>query len=157
MQIGDAPWTDAVDPGTWPINLTARRQQHLAAHGAELLMQFILTSAQRQQQSIEVALADAGIAASDVSWWVVPNIGGEMDWDFRRRMGLGETRTTWPWGREVGHLGAGDQAGGLTHLIEAGSLHAGDRVALVGVGLGENYGCAVLEILEEPPWQDNFS
>lgn len=156
LQIGDAPWTDAVDASSWPADLTARRKQHLAAQGVDLLMRLMTTTTRLQRESIEGALADAGITPGDVAWWVVPNMGrAVVDWDFRRRMGLHEARTTWSWGREVGHLGAGDPFGGLTHLFEAGSVHPGDRVALVGVGQGENYGCAVLEILKEPGWQDN--
>jgi len=156
MQVGDAPWTEAVDPGTWPVGLAARRKQYLEAHGAQVLMRYMVESTRLQQESIESALADAGVMADDVAWWVVPNIGKELDWDFRRRMGLDKARTTWPWGREVGHIGAGDQTGGLAYLFEAGLVHAGDRVALVGVGLGDNYGCAVLEILGEPEWQDSY-
>lgn len=158
LQIGDAPWTDAVDASTWPADLTARRKQHLAAHGVDVLMRLMVTSTRLQQEAIESVLADAGVTADDVAWWVVPNMGrAVVDWDFRRRMGLEEARTTWSWGREVGHLGASDQVAGLTHLFEAGLVHTGQRVALVGVGQGENYGCAVLEILEEPEWQDSVS
>ncbi len=158
LQIGDAPWTDAPEPGAWPVDLAARRKQYLAAQGVDVLMRLMVSSTRLQRECIEGALADAGATAEGMAWWVVPNMGmAVVDWDFRRRMGLDEARTTWAWGREVGHLGASDQIGGLTHLFESGSVHAGDRVALVGVGQGENYGCAVLEILEEPEWQDSFS
>lgn len=153
LQIGDARWTDAVDPSTWPVDLTRRRKEHLDARGVDVLMRLMVASTRVQQACIDSALADADVTAEQIAWWVVPNMGtAVVDWDFRRRLGIEESRTTWSWGREVGHLGAGDQLAGLDHLFEAGSVQVGDRVALVGVGQGENYGCAVLEVLQEPQW-----
>lgn len=158
MQIGDAPWTGAVDTGTWPVDLTARRKQHLKVHGVDLLMRIMVRSTRLQRETIEAALTDAGVTADEVAWWVVPNMGrAVVDWEFRRRLGIDESRTTWSWGREVGHIGAGDQTGGLTHLFESGVLHAGDRVVLTGVGQGDNYGCAVVEVVEEPEWETSAS
>jgi 3-oxoacyl-[acyl-carrier-protein] synthase-3 len=158
MQIGDAPWTDAPDPSHWPVDLTARRKQHLARHGVDLLMRLMVTATRLQRLSIEMALAEAELTPDQVAWWVVPNMGrAVVDWEFRRRMGIAEARTTWAWGREVGHLGAGDQFAGLAHLFESGAVRVGDRVALTGVGQGDNYSCAVVEVLEEPDWETSAS
>ncbi|MEU8837409.1 3-oxoacyl-[acyl-carrier-protein] synthase III C-terminal domain-containing protein [Streptomyces sp900116325] len=45
-------------------------------------------------------------------------------------------------------MGAGDQFGGLHHLVTRRPLGPGDRVALVGSGIGFNWACAILEIEE---------
>ncbi|ASW54284.1 hypothetical protein CIK06_08905 [Plantactinospora sp. KBS50] len=106
-----------------------------------------------ERGSVETALADAGLASADVDRWVFANVGQFLvDREFRKRFGIADSMTTWDWGRTVGHLGAGNQLAGLTHLLETGAVCAGDRVALCGNGVGFSYGCAIVEISTEPDW-----
>jgi hypothetical protein len=49
----------------------------------------------------------------------------------------------------VGHLGGGDQAAGLNHLVESGQLASGDYVLVLGNGLGSNWTCAVIQAVAD--------
>lgn len=154
LYVGDEPWTDAGGEAGWPLDLCARRDSFLAAHGVDVLLELMLTVAKRQRGTIETALADAGLDSDAVQWWAFPNMGHQViDWEFRRALGIDEARTTWEWGRRVGHIGAGDTFGALAHLLESGTARAGDKVVLFSIGQGDNYGCAVVEVLEEPTWE----
>lgn len=117
------------------------------------LLPMLEAMAALEKDSVAQALAEAGVEAADVTRWVFPNIGANMvDQEFRKEFGIDEALTTWDWGRTVGHLGTGNQFGGLTHLTETGAVRQGDVVALCGNGLGFSYGCAVLEVVAPPAW-----
>lgn len=153
LHIGPEPWTEASGEGGWPLRLGARRDGHLAEHGLDVLVDMMQVVAHRQRTVIEAALDDAGLNHEDIRWWVLPNMGQQqVDWEFRRALGVDEPHTTWTWGREVGHIGAGDAYGGLAHLLESRAARPGDHVAMFGIGQGDNYGCAVVEVLEEVEW-----
>lgn len=153
VYIGDEPWTEVGGGG---VDLRARREQYLADNGG-LLVKMVQSMTERQLEVVRAALADADMEPADVTRWVFANVGRSMvDWRFRRAMGVtDESRTTWHWGRGVGHLGAGDQVAGLTHLLESGEVAPGDRVVLCGVGMGFSYGSAVVEILDRPEWSNS--
>jgi 3-oxoacyl-[acyl-carrier-protein] synthase-3 len=148
---GTHGWEDAADTVT-PVDLRGRKKEYLIGGGD--IKDIIKTLTLRQQESMQTALDDAGVAVSDVARFVFPNIGRvAQDWELRKSVGIDESQTTWAWGREVGHIAAGDQFAGLTYLIESQAVHPGDYVALSGVGSGYNFGWAVIEILEQPDWE----
>lgn len=158
LHIGDEPWSDAAGEGGYPLRLGARRDSHLEMHGLDVLLDLMQVVAHRQRTTIAVALDDAGLESGDIRWWVLPNMGQQqVDWEFRRALGVEEPQTTWFWGREVGHIGAGDAYAGLAHLLESGAAGPGDKVAMFGIGQGDNYGCAVVEVLEEVRWESTAS
>jgi 3-oxoacyl-[acyl-carrier-protein] synthase-3 len=66
-------------------------------------------------------------------------------------LGIPMERTTWQFGRGIGHTGASDQLLSLNHLLITGQLAAGDYVLLTGGGPA-SVSCAVLEILDIPEW-----
>ncbi|MGH3761752.1 ketoacyl-ACP synthase III family protein [Actinophytocola sp.] len=147
--LGDGRFADTVaaDPKDFPD----RRAFLMAQRRA--LLPMLDAMAALEKDSVTQALAEAGIKPGDVTRWVFPNIGANMvDRELREGLGIDEARTTWEWGRTVGHLGTGNQFGGLTHLTETGAVRPGDVVALCGNGLGFSYGCAVLEVVAPPPW-----
>jgi 3-oxoacyl-[acyl-carrier-protein] synthase-3 len=155
VYIGDASWDDAPTGG--PVDLRTRREQFLA-NNAGLLMEVVQSTTARQRESVERALADAGLGAPDIRRWVFLNVGQtQVDNEFRRSLAIDEEKTTWQWGREVGHIGAGDQVAGLAHLLETGAVQAGDKVALCSMGMGFSYGCAIVEVLQEPEWTSTTS
>ncbi|MFD6346863.1 3-oxoacyl-[acyl-carrier-protein] synthase III C-terminal domain-containing protein [Streptomyces roseolus] len=103
--------------------------------------------ATRERDAVRAAVAEAGHTLDDVARFVFSNVGRDSAvWRWRTADGIDESRTTWSWGRQVGHLGAGDQIAGLAHLLETGGVRPGDLVALVG-GCPRTVGCAVVEIL----------
>lgn len=104
-----------------------------------------------QRDVVKAALADADTDLDAIDRVVLPHFGRRrLDKAFVRTLGLDINRTTWAWSRRVGHLGAADQFAGLAHLVETGALAPGDRCALLGVGAGFSWSCAVLEIVATP-------
>ncbi|MFD8519682.1 ketoacyl-ACP synthase III family protein [Streptomyces capillispiralis] len=99
-----------------------------------------------QDETLKRALAEADCTLADLSWFVLPNFGrGRLNSTFLRRWSIPEERTTWRWGRSVGHLGAGDQFAGLAFLAESGRVRAGELGLLFGVGAGFTWSCAIVE------------
>jgi len=153
--IGDATYGEIYAEQSWldvasnfgdSAEFDRRRTEFLVERG-ELLLAMVDSITVRQREAIRLALTDAGVDSSDITRWVFANLGQtQVDWELRKEFDIDEGRTSWTWGREVGHLGAGDQVGALAHLWETGELAAGDRIAMCGVGTGFTFGCAVLEM-----------
>ena len=96
--------------------------------------------------SVKEALAEADTELDEIDRVVLPNLGlARLQAHFLGPLGLDVERTTWSFGRRLGHLGAGDQIAGLDHLEESGALVAGRRYLLLGVGAGFSWSAAVLE------------
>lgn len=153
LSRGGEPWLTHSAAAALPWDLRARRVDYLASKGiGRNIVAMVVT---RMQEVIDTALADAETAPDEVTRWVFTNLGPAFRyyWDFQRVNGIEEARTTWEWGRTVGHVGAGDHIAGLTHLFEQDTLRPGDRVAMVGVGGGFSFGCSVVEVLERSGWQ----
>lgn len=150
----NAPWTAAPGAGGWPVDLTPRQEKHVAdLGGPAAFLEIVQALDEKQQETVRLAVADAGLEVADIDWWVFPNVGQTLvDWDTYKEMGVDESRTTTEWGRRVGHLGAGDQFAGLAYLLESRTVHAGDRVLLNSAGQGFTFGSAVVEIVAEPEW-----
>src|ERR1700690_2220835 len=143
-RTGAAPGDAGPDPADRRALLVEQRRR---------LQPMLRAMAARQRECLSLALADAGLDRGEISRWVVPNVGPFMvNEGFRKVFGIEESMTAWDWGRTTGHLGTGDQFAGLTHLLEAGAVRAGDRVALFSNGVGFSYGCAIVEITGEPGW-----
>jgi 3-oxoacyl-[acyl-carrier-protein] synthase III len=60
--------------------------------------------------------------------------------------GIPVTATNLQIGLDVGHLGSADQIYSLARLVDEGAVAQGDLVALVGLGRGMHWACAVMEI-----------
>lgn len=71
--------------------------------------------------------------------------------DLLEPLGIPMERTTWQFGRGVGHTGASDQVLSVNHLLVTGQLAAGDHLLLYG-GAPATMSCAVVEILDVPAW-----
>ncbi|GAA1368734.1 ketoacyl-ACP synthase III family protein [Streptomyces beijiangensis] len=149
---GPGPLHDLSGADGWPVDIRKHRQAYLD-QGIDI-WELIASVNARQQEAIQTALKDAGVDSGEIARWVFPFAGrGVVDWELRKRdFGIEEERTTWDWGRTVGHLGAGDQAAGIVRLLETGAVRPGDKVVLAGIGAGFYLGCAVLEITETPDW-----
>ncbi|WP_165945789.1 ketoacyl-ACP synthase III family protein [Micromonospora sp. KC606] len=146
----DSSFTDVPFAGGMPIQLRPRKESYMARVG----LRHIVSSAKQGLRNVmDVALRDARIGIDDVACFVLPNIGHTLlHWEYLAVLDIPESRTTWAWGRRIGH-GAGDQIGGLNHLMESGALRVGDRVVLATAGIGFSWSCAVVEILETPRWE----
>ncbi|MFF3408862.1 ketoacyl-ACP synthase III family protein [Streptomyces sp. NPDC002742] len=144
------PFTDASHGADLPLDLRTRKNEYMERVG---LAEVALRSSTGLLNVVKSALDDAELELDQISRFVFPNVGQAlMQWDYLDAFGIDEARTTWDWGRQVGHIGAGDQFGGLNHLVETGRLGVGDRVMLAGSGIGFSWNCAVLEIQDVPTW-----
>lgn len=124
-----------------------RKQEYFETHSA---MTTIKRFSAGSQVAIAGALAEAGVARDEIDHWVLPNIGlHELEAYYLRRLDVPLERTCWQFGRTVGHLGAGDQLAGVHHLRGRGALGPGTRCALVGIGAGFSWSCAVIEGVEQ--------
>ncbi|MFG1800885.1 ketoacyl-ACP synthase III family protein [Micromonospora carbonacea] len=102
---------------------------------------------------IERNLAEAGITIDDVSRIAVMNFSREIiENRYLAMLGLPLSRSTWDFGRTVGHIGASDQVVSLDHLLTTGEIGAGDHVLLFGLGPGMTACSAVVKILHRPSW-----
>ncbi|RZQ61323.1 ketoacyl-ACP synthase III family protein [Amycolatopsis suaedae] len=67
-------------------------------------------------------------------------------------LGLPMSKSTWDFGRTVGHCGASDQLLALNHLLTTGQLEPGDHVLMLASGPGVVVSCAVVQITGIPSW-----
>lgn len=153
LQVGGEPWADYPGANGWPVSAQARVEGFIAQHGPEIFPDLVGSIMANEGECIERVLAESGTDAADVAWWVFPNMGLALtDWDARKAIGADVSRTTWEWGRQQGHLGAGDQLAGLNHLLESRTARPGDRVLLQGAGTGFSFSAAIVEVLDVPEW-----
>ncbi|MGF7236710.1 MAG: ketoacyl-ACP synthase III family protein [Frankia sp.] len=145
---GDDPFSLAPLATRSPIDLNGSSASLVREIGLEAMLRRIEAG---QREVFERACADAGVKFSEIDWFVLPNMGRtRMKAQFFGPFDIKPERTTWAWGREVGHLGAGDQVAGLQHLIDNKHLEPGQTCMLVGVGAGFSWTAAVIEVLESP-------
>lgn len=150
LHRGDDPFTTAPFGHRMPVDFEAAKRAFVGRAG----ISYAITRAHGGQQTvIKQALADAGSELAEADWVVLPHFGRRrLTSIYYKPFGIDPARTTWEYSRTVGHLGAGDQFAGLDHLTVSGRARPGDRVVLVSVGAGYSWGCAVLDILEQPDW-----
>lgn len=132
------------------VDLEACKDEFLEETGKSFVLSHLGTG---QREAIKGALADGDLELDHIDWFVLPHLGyRRLAAGYFTKYGIDPERTTWPWSRTVGHLGAGDQFAGLDHLVTTGAAGPGSRCLLVGVGAGFSWSCAVVEILETPRW-----
>jgi 3-oxoacyl-[acyl-carrier-protein] synthase III len=96
---------------------------------------------------VERILQETGIRLSDIAKFAVTGIGlGQLSAVVLESLGITPDRTTWPFLREIGHVGPCDQLLGLDYLLRQGQLHQGDILLILGMGLGFRYTCILLEV-----------
>ncbi|AXK33368.1 3-oxoacyl-ACP synthase [Streptomyces armeniacus] len=108
---------------------------------------------QKLAESVHRALAEADVELADIARVIFMNNDRETVGErCMGALGLPLSKSTWEYGRTVGHLGASDQIVSLNHLLETGELGPGDRVLLAGMAPGVTLSSAVVEIVGTPPW-----
>ncbi|MFH8350389.1 ketoacyl-ACP synthase III family protein [Streptomyces sp. NPDC018045] len=151
---GTRPWATLSGEHGWPVDMRQRLREYLSTGVS--VPEVASSIAAGQRAAMEEAMGEAGVRLQDVARFVYPVAGRSVvDWDaVKRDFGVDITQTTWEYGRELGHLGAGDQIAGLAHLLETKAVGPGDKVVLSGLGQGFTFGCAVLEVVAEPEWPE---
>lgn len=97
------------------------------------------------------AMDEAGIGTADVTKLVLFNGPWHEIEVYVDSLGLPAERTTWEWGRAIGHSPS-DHVLAIDHLLSDGELAPGDHLLICGTGPGLNLAAAVVEILEVPAW-----
>jgi 3-oxoacyl-[acyl-carrier-protein] synthase-3 len=146
MHRGDDPFGRVPFSVRRPVSLEACKQAYLDDVGLSY-------SASRAnaglQEALKRTLAEAAVTLDDIDWFVLPHLGWRrLQATYFRRLGIDPERTTWPYGRTVGHLGAGDQIAGLGHLLQSGRARPGERVLLMGLGAGFVWTNALVEVTD---------
>ncbi|MGI5229691.1 ketoacyl-ACP synthase III family protein [Actinoallomurus sp. CA-142502] len=113
----------------------------------------LVTLDERMAEVIDQSLSEAGIKAGDVTRVACMNTSQEIaDQICEHRLGIPASRSTWEFGRTLGHCGASDQIVALEHLVRGGELGPGDHLLMFAYGPGVTISAAVVEILESPVW-----
>lgn len=150
LHRGDEPFGTTPLAHGAPLRFDGAARAFNRRHGMSFSMRRI---AEGQSTVLERVLAEAEVELDDIDWFVLPNFGYlRLESFYYNRYGIDPDRTTWNWGRTVGHLGAGDQFAGLDHLVTSGMATPGSTCLLLGVGAGYSWGGAVVEIQELPSW-----
>lgn len=102
---------------------------------------------------VDRTLAEAGVDIGDITRVAYMNYSREIvEQRCMAALGLPMSKSTWQFGRELGHLGASDQIVSLDHLLGSGALHPGDHVLMLGIGPGVTVSCAVVKVIAQAPW-----
>lgn len=102
---------------------------------------------------VEKAVAEAGIGIKDLARVAFETHSREVvEQRVMVPLGLDIERSTWEFGRRIGHCGASDQFLALEHLLMAGELAPGDHLLLLGQAPGMVLSAAVVQVLEVPEW-----
>lgn len=105
-----------------------------------------------QVEVVEQTLQEAQLKLADMTRVVYGNVAGYLNEQLvLRPLGIEAERTTWQFGRGIGHTGASDQWLSINHLMITGQLKPGDHVLVAG-SAPATVSSAVLEILDVPEW-----
>lgn len=132
--------------------ISARERALYFRENVMSLTDAVQLSGRAQVDLIERTLDEADRKLDDMIRVVYGNAAAYLTEQFLLEpLGIPMDRTTWQFGRGIGHTGASDQLLSLNHLLVTGQLAAGDHVLLAGSGPAA-VSCAVLEILDVPEW-----
>lgn len=130
-----------------PIDVEPAHRHFMASAGLDAILDRLDAGG---REVIKRVTSEAGAELEEIAWFVLPNLGlPRLKEYFLDKFDIPLDRTLWSWGREIGHLGAGDQIAGLDELIVSGRLRPGQLCLLAGVGAGFTWSCAVVEMLRE--------
>ena len=130
-------------------NDTFRRRAVVDGDGTGVLA----TLNERLTEVIDQTLSEAGIKAVDVTRVACMNTSQEIAEQICEvELDIPPSRSTWEFGRTIGHCGASDQILALERLVGAGEMAPGDHLLMLAYGPGVTISAAVVEILESPVW-----
>ena len=145
-------WTDGPFLDGKPVDLHSRKSAYLLQEeGAyDTVIQLMTKHA---SQVLQEALDDADTDLASTQFFVHANIAETIvQFSFHSLLGVDPAKTVYEWGRNLGHMGAGDHLIGMNHVAEACAPQPGDKLVTMGVGIGFMWTVAVLEFTETPQW-----
>jgi 3-oxoacyl-[acyl-carrier-protein] synthase-3/clorobiocin biosynthesis protein CloN2 len=136
------------------VDFTARleafqKKQRDEGAGMEVAMKFHANT----QECVKRTLAESDIELKDVAKVIITNSSREeAEVQFMGVLGLPLEKSSWEYGRTLGHLAASDHAISLNHMLGTGQFEAGDHILMIGLAPGITYSCAVFKVLQTPAW-----
>ncbi|MGW1009343.1 ketoacyl-ACP synthase III family protein [Streptomyces termitum] len=122
-----------------------RRTREFLATGEVSLRDVQNRSVERTRSVVGRALAEADVAPDAVDWLVTPFVGRTLHREsFVRHLDIAPRDSLHELGLTIGHLGPCDQLYGLDHLLKNDLLNPGDRILVIGTGMGFTFSAAVL-------------
>lgn len=149
---GTHGWNDGPFLDGKPVDLRSRKSDYLLKE-EDAYDHVIQQMTKNASQVLQEALDDADMKLSDARFFVHANIAETIaEFSFYSLLGVDRATTTYDWGLDFGHMGAGDQLIGMNHVVEARQPKPGDLMVTMGVGVGFMWTVAVLEFTESPQW-----
>lgn len=149
---GTTGWTDGPFLDGRPVDLRSRKTDYLLQEEGAY-DRVIQQMTKHASAVLEEALADADAKLSDARFFVHANIAETIaEFSFYSLLGVDRATTTYDWGRDYGHMGAGDQLIGIDHVVGHRDPAPGDLLVSMGVGVGFMWTVAVLEFTDTPQW-----
>ncbi|MFF3437956.1 ketoacyl-ACP synthase III family protein [Streptosporangium sp. NPDC002721] len=146
----------------FPPGVTLGRKMSFAARNEQFRQQVVskgeataaLFKIQRAlMEVVERALTESGIEAGDLARVAFMNYSEEIvEQRCMAMLDLPMSRSTWDYGRTIGHCGASDQVLSLDHLLLTGRLGPGDHMLMLGTGPGVTVSSAVIKVIDKPQW-----
>jgi len=122
-----------------------RRTREFLASGEVSLKGVHTRTADCTRRVVGRALDEAGVTADEIDWFLTPFVGRTLYREsFVRPLGITPRNTVHELGLTIGHLGPCDQMYGLDHLLRNDLLNPGDRILVIGTGMGFTFSAAVL-------------
>lgn len=146
----------------FPPGVTVGRALDFGARSAEFRLQAmsrpdgtaaLLKIQQQLLMTIDQVMAEAEVKPADITRVAFMNYSREIvEQRCMVPLGLPMEKSTWDYGRTIGHCGASDQVLSLNHLVNTRVLGPGDHLLMLGTGPGVTISCALVTVLETPSW-----
>ncbi|WP_104196412.1 ketoacyl-ACP synthase III family protein [Cryobacterium sp. M15] len=147
MHRGNASIDQPEYRGSLPFSMRKRSADYARSNGLD---DFWQANTEGLRQAVDQAINDAGISRHEIRAWSLPHFGKTL---LRRQclepLGLDPAATTSDFGARVGHTGAADPLLGLDYLRSESRIRTGDYIAMIGIGAGFTWGCAIVRY-DEP-------
>lgn len=152
LHRGDDPLRPSPAAEDMPVDIRRRQRAFFARMSVDEVKDRMQAG---MGAAMEQALADADVSLDAVTRVVVPHLARDVfEWRCLAPLKVDLSRTTWAWGRTIGHLGAGDQFAGFAQVVANEGLRPGDTVLILGLGGGYNWTGAVVEVVAAPHWEE---
>jgi len=139
------PFTPAVAGEDQPVARDAWDIMEFFDYDDEAFGAFVELINTRALEVVTRACARIGATPASLSHVIASHDNIRSATSLAATLGVPVSATNLEIGLDTGHLGSADQLFSLAHLVAAGTVNAGDLVALVGLGRGMHWACAVVE------------